>query len=52
LCYIWPSELDLMAHLADLRLRDRGAGWSGAEFDGRSVRHVSVYDRDPRTDLR
>ncbi len=41
--YIWPSELDLMARLAGLRLRDRWGGWSGEPFDGRSVRHVSVY---------
>jgi SAM-dependent methyltransferase len=41
--YVWPSELDLMARLAGLRLRDRWGGWSGEPFDGRSVRHVSVY---------
>jgi hypothetical protein len=41
--YIWPSELDLMARLAGLRLRDRWGGWAGEPFDGRSLRHVSVY---------
>lgn len=41
--YVWPSELDLMARLAGLRLRDRWGGWSGEPFDGRSLRHVSVY---------
>jgi hypothetical protein len=41
--YIWPSELDLMARLAGLRLRERWGGWSGEPFDGRSLRHVSVY---------
>ena len=25
--YVWPSELDLMARIAGLRLRDRWAGW-------------------------
>jgi hypothetical protein len=43
--YIWPSELDLMARLAGLRLRARWGGWSGEPFEARSVRHVSVYGR-------
>jgi SAM-dependent methyltransferase len=43
--YAWPSELDLMARLAGLRLRERWGGWSGEPFDGRSVRHVSVWGR-------
>jgi hypothetical protein len=41
--YVWPSELDLMARLAGLSLRVRHGGWSGEPFDGRSLRHVSVY---------
>jgi len=45
LCYIWPSELDLMARLAGLRLLARWGGWSGEPFDSRSARHVSVYGR-------
>jgi SAM-dependent methyltransferase len=43
--YVWPSELDLMARLAGLRLRARWGGWSGEPFDARSLRHVSVYAR-------
>jgi SAM-dependent methyltransferase len=43
--YIWPSELDLMARLAGLRLHARWGGWSGEPFDARSLRHVSVYGR-------
>ena len=43
--YVWPSELDLMARLAGLRLRERHGGWAGEPFDGRSLRHVSVYQR-------
>jgi SAM-dependent methyltransferase len=43
--YVWPSELDLMARLAGLRLRERWGGWSGEPFDARSPRHVSVYGR-------
>lgn len=44
--YAWPSELDLMARLAGLRLRERHAGWQGEPFDARSTKHVSVYARE------
>lgn len=44
--YAWPSELDLMARLAGLRLQHRWGGWEDEPFDGRSVRHVSVYGRE------
>jgi hypothetical protein len=44
--YVWPSELDLMARLAGLALRERHGGWAGEPFDGRSLRHVSVYGRE------
>jgi len=43
--YAWPSELDLMARIAGLRLRDRWAGWQGETFTATSSRHVSVYGR-------
>jgi SAM-dependent methyltransferase len=43
--YAWPAELDLMARLAGLRLRDRWADWTGAPFTGESRAHVSVWDR-------
>jgi SAM-dependent methyltransferase len=42
--YCWPSELDLMAELAGLRLRQRYADWSGAPFGPGSRGHVSVYE--------
>lgn len=42
--YAWPSELDLMAELAGLRLRDRWAGWNRAPFEASSTNHVSVYE--------
>jgi SAM-dependent methyltransferase len=42
--YAWPSELDLMARLAGLRLRARWAGWRGEQFGARSEKHVSVYE--------
>ena len=43
--YAWPSELDLMARLAGLRLRERWGGWQREPFTPSSVRHVSVYAR-------
>ena len=43
--YAWPSELDLMAQLAGLRLRERWAGWRREPFDSRSGKHVSLYER-------
>ncbi len=43
--FVWPSEMDLMARIAGLRLHRRWAGWRGEPFDARSTRHVSVYGR-------
>ncbi len=43
--YAWPSELDLMARIAGLRLRDRWGGWSREPFTSRSTLHLSVYAR-------
>lgn len=43
--YAWPSELDLMARLCGLRLRDRWAGWNREQFNAASDSHVSVYGR-------
>ncbi len=42
--YAWPSELDLMAQLAGLRLRERHADWDRRAFDDASTKHVSVYE--------
>ena len=41
--YAYPSELDLMARSAGLRLEDRWGGWGGKPFTDDSVKHVSVY---------
>jgi SAM-dependent methyltransferase len=41
--YVWPSELDLMARLAGLRLQHRWGGWQREPFIATSRRHVSVY---------
>jgi SAM-dependent methyltransferase len=43
--YAWLSELDLMAQLAGLRLRERWGGWEREPFTAASARHVSVYAR-------
>ena len=43
--YAWPSELDLMARLAGLRLKDRWGGWRRESFPAESTRHVSVYEK-------
>jgi SAM-dependent methyltransferase len=43
--YAWPSELDLMARLAGLRLKDRWGGWNREPFTSASGTHVSVYGR-------
>lgn len=42
--YAWPSELDLMAQLAGLRLRERFGGWRREPFTSASQKHVSVYE--------
>jgi len=41
--YAWPSELDLMARIAGLRLKDRWGGWNREPFTSSSTAHVSVY---------
>jgi SAM-dependent methyltransferase len=43
--YASPGELDLMAHAAGLRLRDRWADWAGAPYITGSTKHVSVYEK-------
>jgi SAM-dependent methyltransferase len=42
--YAWPAELDLMARLAGLRLRERWGGWRREPFGAASTGHVSVYE--------
>ncbi|MFJ5611902.1 SAM-dependent methyltransferase [Streptomyces sp. NPDC093221] len=44
--YVWPAELDLMAQLAGMRLRERWAGWSREPFTQDSTRHVSVWEKE------
>ena len=42
--FAYPSELDLMARLAGMRLRERYAGWDRSPFTSASAAHVSVYE--------
>ena len=43
--YCWPSELDLMAQLAGLRLRERWSNWKREPFTSESGHHISIYER-------
>jgi hypothetical protein len=43
--YVWPSELDLMARLAGMTLRERWAGWQREAFTSESPAHVSVWEK-------
>jgi SAM-dependent methyltransferase len=43
--YVWPSELDLMARLGGLRLRERWAGWDRSPFTSESKSQVAVYEK-------
>ena len=43
--YAWPSELDLMAQLAAMRLRERWSGWKREPFTSDSRKHVSVWEK-------
>jgi SAM-dependent methyltransferase len=43
--YVWPAELDLMARLAGLRLRERWEGWRREPFTSESRQHISVWEK-------
>jgi SAM-dependent methyltransferase len=45
--YVWPSELDLMARLAGMTLRERWGGWERRPFTSDSAKHVSVWEKGP-----
>jgi SAM-dependent methyltransferase len=47
--YAWPSELDLMAELAGLRLRERWGGWRREPFTSDSRKQVSIWEKPPAT---
>ena len=41
--YAWPSELDLMAQLAGMRLHERWSSWKREPFTSESGKHISIY---------
>jgi SAM-dependent methyltransferase len=43
--YVWPSELDLMARVAGMRLKHRWADWDRSELTPESTKHVSVWQK-------
>jgi SAM-dependent methyltransferase len=43
--YVWPAELDLMARIAGLRLRERWSDWNRTPFTNDSRTHVSVWEK-------
>jgi SAM-dependent methyltransferase len=43
--YVWPSELDLMAQLAGMTLRERWADWDRTTFTSESRSHISVWEK-------
>jgi SAM-dependent methyltransferase len=43
--YVWPSELDLMARLAGMRVHERWSGWKREPFTSESTTHVSVWQK-------
>jgi SAM-dependent methyltransferase len=42
---VYPGELDLMARLAGMRLRERWGGWNREPFTSESTKHVSVWEK-------
>ena len=44
--YVWPSELDLMAAMAGMTLRERWSDWYRAPFTSESRNHISVWQTD------
>ena len=46
--YVWPAELDLMARLAGMTLRERWSGWKREPFASESTKHVSVWEKPAR----
>jgi hypothetical protein len=46
--YVWPSELDLMARVAGMTLRERWSDWTRGTFTNESRSHVSVWETRPQ----
>jgi len=47
--YVWPAELDLMARIAGMTLRERWSGWQREPFTSESRQHVSVWETPAST---
>jgi SAM-dependent methyltransferase len=47
--YTWPAELDLMAQLAGMSLRERWSGWKREPYTNESEKHVSVWEKPAAT---
>jgi SAM-dependent methyltransferase len=45
--YVWPAELDLMARLAGMTLRERWSDWNREPFTSDSMSHISVWRKSP-----
>jgi SAM-dependent methyltransferase len=43
--FVWPSELDLMACIAGMTLRERWGDWNREPFTANSTKHISVWER-------
>ncbi len=43
--YVWPSELDLMAEMAGMRLKHRWADWNRELFTSESKKHISIWEK-------
>jgi hypothetical protein len=44
--YVWHAELDLMARLARMSLRERHGGWNREPFTSDSTTHISVWQKN------
>jgi len=42
--YAWPAEMDLMAMLAGMRLRERWSNWRREPMTAASATHTSIYE--------
>jgi SAM-dependent methyltransferase len=47
--YVWPSELDLMARIAGMTLRERCADWNRTPFTSESRSHISIWEKPAPT---
>jgi SAM-dependent methyltransferase len=43
--FAWPSELDLMARIAGMRLRERWGDWTRVPYTANSRKHISVWEK-------